>query len=63
MMNPPIGDLLEKVDCRYTLVVEAAKRARQLVDGDPQLTQYEGNKAVSVAVHEIAEGKVKYQRI
>ena len=27
--NPPIDDLLEKVDSKYGLVVEAAKRARQ----------------------------------
>ena len=27
MINPPIGELLDKVDCRYTLAVEAAKRA------------------------------------
>ena len=32
MINPPIGDLLAKVDCRYTLAVEASKRARQLID-------------------------------
>ena len=25
MINPPIGDLLAKVDCRYTLAVEASK--------------------------------------
>ena len=28
--NPPIDDLLEKVDSKYGLVVEAAKRARQI---------------------------------
>ena len=28
MINPPIGQLLEKVDCRYTLAVVASKRAR-----------------------------------
>lgn len=27
MIDPPIGELLEKVDCRYTLAVEASKRA------------------------------------
>ena len=24
MIDPPIGELLEKVDCRYTLAVEAS---------------------------------------
>jgi len=33
IVQPTIVELTEKVDCRYTLVVEASKRARQLVDG------------------------------
>lgn len=33
IVNPTIVELSEKVDSRYTLVVEASKRARQLVDG------------------------------
>ena len=37
MTNPTILQLLEKTDCRYTLVVEVSKRARQLVDGIPPL--------------------------
>ena len=28
--NPPIDDLLEKVESKYALVVYAAKRARQI---------------------------------
>lgn len=30
IVEPTIVELCEKVDCRYTLVVEASKRARQL---------------------------------
>ena len=33
IVNPTIVEISEKVDCRYTLVVEVSKRARQLVDG------------------------------
>ena len=33
MIDPPIGELLKKVDCRYTLAVEAAKRAREIIGG------------------------------
>ena len=33
IVHPPMGNLLKKVDSRYTLVVLAAKRARQLLDG------------------------------
>lgn len=28
IVQPTINEILEKVDCRYTLVVEASKRAR-----------------------------------
>ena len=31
MTDPTILQLLEKADCRYTLVVETSKRARQLI--------------------------------
>ena len=34
MTNPTILQLLDKVDCRYTLVVEVSKRARQLVGSE-----------------------------
>ena len=37
MIEPPINELLTHVDCRYTLAVEAAKRARQLIQGDQPL--------------------------
>ena len=37
MTDPTILQLLEKADCRYTLVVETSKRARQLIDGVPPL--------------------------
>ena len=33
MFQPELDVILEKVDCRYTLIVEIAKRARQLIDG------------------------------
>jgi DNA-directed RNA polymerase subunit omega len=62
MIYPAIAALLEKVDSRYTLVIETAKRARQLTDGAPKLTSFESNKNVTIAVHEIYEGKVEYYR-
>jgi DNA-directed RNA polymerase subunit omega len=58
MIYPPINSLLEKVDCSYTLVVEAARRARELVDGSRPLIDMEG-KPVTVAINEIYEDKVK----
>lgn len=63
MIYPTLKDLLEKVDSKYTLVVAVAKRARQLTDGQPKLTKAtSSSKPVTIAVHEIAEGKVTYER-
>lgn len=63
MIDPPVEEIIKKVDNRYTLVVETAKRARQLVDGAKKLTDYDSNKPVTVAIHEINEGKVTYERV
>ncbi|MDD4797606.1 MAG: DNA-directed RNA polymerase subunit omega [Eubacteriales bacterium] len=62
MMYPPLEQLLEKVDNKYTLVVEAAKRARQLVGGAPELVKCASDKCVTVAVHEIEDDKIHYER-
>lgn len=62
MMYPPVNELLDKVDCRYTLVVEVAKRARQLVEGAPRMTEHRSDRPVSVAIHEIYENKIRCDR-
>ena len=62
MINIELNELLQKADCRYTLVVEAAKRARQIVDGSQPLTAKSEANPVSQAVNEILEGKVTYIR-
>ena len=62
ILYPAINELMEKVDTRYTLVVETAKRARMLTDGARQLVPMNSNKAVSIAVSEIAAGKVSFVR-
>ena len=63
MLYPSINKLMEKVDSRYTLVVAAAKRAREIIDGDEKLTKVSSNKPVTIATHEIAEGKIQYRRV
>lgn len=60
MMYPGISDLKDKVDCRYTLVVESAKRARQLVDGAEPLTDRHELNPVSQAAKEIYSDKITY---
>ncbi len=62
MIYPSINELMKKVDSRYTLVVEAAKRARQLVDGAGKLTKVNSDKEVTIAIHEISEDKITYVR-
>ena len=62
MLYPPIAELLEKVDSRYTLVMEIAKRARQLTAGSENRSSSTSNKRAAVAVQEIYEGKVTYER-
>ncbi len=62
IVNPTIVELSEKVDCRYTLVVEASKRARQLVGGSQPLIDAKEMKPLEVAVEEINRGLLTYSR-
>ncbi|CAB4902155.1 MAG: DNA-directed RNA polymerase subunit omega [Actinobacteria bacterium] len=71
IINPPIDDLLAKVDSKYALVIFAAKRARQindyysdLHDGSlfdnvgPLVDSNIDDKPLTVALREINEGKL-----
>jgi len=62
MINPPIGELLEKVDCRYTLAVEASKRARELIGGALPLHDTKEVKPLAIAIEEINRGLIVYSR-
>jgi DNA-directed RNA polymerase subunit omega len=73
-MDPPVEDLLDKVDSKFTLVALSAKRARQinsyynqLGEGlgfvvPPQVTSVSG-KPLTIAFEEIAAGKATYHRL
>jgi DNA-directed RNA polymerase subunit omega len=73
-MDPPIEALLDRVDSKYTLVSLAAKRGRevnsyfnQLGEGlgsivPPQVTSI-SRKPLSIALDEVAAGKITYHRI
>ncbi|MCU1529503.1 MAG: DNA-directed polymerase subunit omega [Frondihabitans sp.] len=71
IIDPPIDDLLSKVESKYALVIFASKRARQINDYYADL--HEGSlfdnvgplvdstiddKPLSVAMHEINEDKL-----
>ena len=55
--------LMQRVDSPYTLVIAAAKRARQLNEGHPSTVKYEStNKPVTIAINEIIAGQVDFVR-
>lgn len=62
MLYPSINEIRKKADSRYTLVILAAKRARDIIDGKPILTDVDIDRPVSIAAHEIAEDLITYRR-
>ena len=58
MIYPPITKLVKKTGSRYTLVIEIAKRARQLAEGKDSLVDIDTNKDVTKAINEIYEDKI-----
>jgi DNA-directed RNA polymerase subunit omega len=63
MIDPPIGELLQKVDCRYTLAVEASKRARELIGGAMPLIDTKEIKPLSIAIEEIRRGLIAFTKV
>lgn len=62
MLYPSVNQLKDKVDSKYSLVILTAKRAREIIDGNPKLIKIDIEKPVAIAVKEIAEGLIKYKR-
>lgn len=62
MLYPSINEIKQKADSRYTLVIMAAKRARDVIEGKPKLTEVDVEKPVSIAANEIAEDLITYRR-
>ncbi len=76
MIEPRIDDLQREVDSRYTLVILAAKRAREVNSYYSQLGEGRGefvpplvetgdlrSKPLAIALQEIAEGKATFERL
>jgi len=58
-----IEDCLRKVDNRFSLVLIASKRAKQLMKGSAALVENkDNNKEIVVALREIAAGKVNLDK-
>lgn len=62
MIKPSLDMLIRKVDNKYTLVVLAAKRAREIMNGSTVLVETKSNKPVTVALEELAANKITYER-
>lgn len=62
LLYPSINDLQEKTDSKYTLAVLTAKRARDIIDGKPTLTDEECERPVSQAAKEIDQDLLTYRR-
>ena len=62
LLYPSINTLNEKTDSRYSLCILAAKRARDIVDGKPALTEEECERPVSQAAKEVADDMISYRR-
>lgn len=60
MARVTVEDCLEKVDNRFQLVNIAAKRARQIENGDEMLVEptNRASKSTVIALREIAEGAI-----
>lgn len=62
LLYPSINKLQEKTDSRYSLVTLTAKRARDIIDKKPVLTEEECERPVSQAAKEISEDLITYKR-
>lgn len=62
MLYPSVNEVRKKADSRYTLVILAAKRARDITRGLPALSEADTEKPVSIAANEIAEDLITYRR-
>ena len=61
MVNPSTDEMVKRTHSRYTLVVLASKRARQLLEGQTCHIDNPSNKFVTDAMEEIYEGKITYE--
>jgi DNA-directed RNA polymerase subunit omega len=62
LLYPSVNKLQEKTDSRYSLCILTAKRARDIIEGKPILTEEESERPVSQAAREVAEDLITYSR-
>ena len=71
MLHPSYSDLMKVVNSevepgeakvvnsRYSIVMATSKRARQIIDGSEPMVVSKVDKALSIAVEEMNQGKIK----
>ena len=59
MLEPPMNQLLKQVPSRYMLVNVEAQRARQVASEAEDAGIPLDDKPVTIAIREVAEGKVE----
>jgi DNA-directed RNA polymerase subunit omega len=60
IVDPSVLELLKHAESRYTLVVEASKRGREIVNGAVPMIEATGMKPLKIAVEEINRGLLEY---
>ncbi|BDF70928.1 hypothetical protein CE91St41_18430 [Oscillospiraceae bacterium] len=61
MLYPPMNELLAEIPSRYMLVNVVAQRARQIASEAEDAGMPLDDKPVSIAIREVAEGKLTPQ--
>ncbi len=61
MLKPSMQDLMKRVGNRYLLVNLAAQRARDIADQAEETGEQLPDKAVKLALDEIADGEIVYR--
>ena len=62
IVDPSVLELLNHAESRYTLVVEASKRGREIVNGAMPMIDAEGMKPLKTAGEEINRGLLTYDK-
>lgn len=61
LIYPSIDELMRKVGSKYSLVVAASKRARELIEMEQKPVNGKVRKPVTVALEELERGVISYQ--
>lgn len=62
IVKPTLQNLLKRNPSKYSLVIGTAKRARQISQGSPKLTDVKAESDVTTAACEIDEGKIVLEK-